>query len=135
MSAGRPFADEDALLAAARRAWGTLDRADWLEAFAAHPKIGDLQSLAEKYPSTARWAAGEQAGAAQAAQSTLEALASRNQAYAARFGYIFIVCATGKSAEEMLAILEKRLANRPEDEILIAAAQQEKITEIRLRKL
>ena len=109
--------------------------ADWLEAFAAHPRIGDLDALRKKFASTANWCAGEQAGVAAADEAVLTALADGNRAYEARFGYIFIVCATGKSAAEMLAILTARLANDPEVELKVATAEQAKITRLRLEKL
>src|SRR6185503_1116256 len=105
MLAARPFADRAALIAAAERAFAPLVRADWLEAFAHHPKIGDVSALRARFASTAAWAASEQGGAATAAGATLESLAEGNRAYEERFGYIFIVCATGKSAEEMLGLL------------------------------
>lgn len=135
MVAGRPYADAEALYEAADRIWADLAREDWLEAFAQHPRIGDLDSLKAKYANTKLWAEGEQAGAADASLSVLEALAKGNQQYEARFGYLFIVCATGKRADEMHAILEARLPNDPEREIRVAAEEQRKITRIRLEKL
>ena len=133
--AARPWHDGAALVAAAERAFEGLERADWLEAFAHHPRIGDVASLRAKYASTAAWAGEEQRGAAAAGESTLAALAEGNRAYEERFGYIFIVCATGKSADEMLALLRARLPNPPEREIRIAAEEQMKITRLRLAKL
>ena len=135
VSGTRPFRDREALLAAAARAFAGLERADWLEAFAHHPKIGDRASLRAKYASTAAWAGEEQRGASAAGEATLEALAEGNRAYEERFGYIFIVCATGKSAEEMLALLRGRLPNPPERELRIAGEEQMKITNLRLAKL
>ncbi len=132
----RPFTSNDRLLLHdAAEFWWNLDREDWLQAFAAHPKIGDVDSLRAKFANTKQWAGGEQAGVADASQATLEKLAQRNREYEARFGYIFIVCATGKSADEMLAILESRLPNDPQTELRIVAGEQLKITELRLRKL
>jgi 2-oxo-4-hydroxy-4-carboxy-5-ureidoimidazoline decarboxylase len=131
----RPFRDRDALFAAAERAFVGLERADWLEAFAHHPRIGDVASLRAKYASTAAWAGEEQRGAAAADERTLEALAEGNRTYEQRFGYIFIVCATGKSAAEMLALLRARLPNPPERELGIAAEEQMKITRLRLARL
>jgi OHCU decarboxylase len=130
-----PFANDDAVLQSAGTAWWSLRRDDWLEAFAAHPQIGDLDSLRAKYADTRQWAGGEQAGVAGAAEATLCRLAELNRQYVERFGYIFIVFASGKSADEMLAILEQRLHNSAEAELRIAAAEQLKITELRLRKL
>ena len=135
MSAGRPYRDHASLLAAAERAFEALERADWLEAFGHHPKIGDVASLRTKYASTAAWAGEEQRSAAAAGEATLAALAEGNRAYEQRFGYIFIVCATGKSADDMLALLRARLPNPAEREIQMAAAEQMKITRLRLEKL
>jgi 2-oxo-4-hydroxy-4-carboxy-5-ureidoimidazoline decarboxylase len=135
MSARRPFASAQHLLDAARQVWQTLGRADWLEAFAAHPKIGDLDSLRTKFATTAAWAAREQAGVEGAGETTLLALAEGNRQYEARFGHIFIVCASGKSAEEMLTLLQARLRNDPEEELRIAAGEQQKITRLRLDRL
>lgn len=135
MTARRPFATAADLFAAADEVWESLARADILEAFAAHPRIGDVESLRQKFASTAAWAASEQAGAAAAAEETLRGLADGNRDYEAAFGYIFIVCATGKSAAEMLAILRARLANDTDAEFRTAAAEQAKITRLRLEKL
>lgn len=135
MVAGRPYANPDALYSAAERAADTLGSADWLEAFSHHARIGDLGALRDKFGATAAWAGREQSGATGASERTLEALARGNAEYEARFGHIFIVCATGKSAEEMLALLEARLHNAPESELRIAADEQRKITRLRLGKL
>lgn len=135
MTAHRPFADEAELLAVADVVWESLDRADFLEAFAAHPRIGDVESLRKKFATTAAWCAGEQAGAIGAAEDVIQGLAEGNRDYEAKFGHIFIVCATGKSASEMLAILQSRLSNDPDTELRIVAAEQAKITRLRLEKL
>jgi 2-oxo-4-hydroxy-4-carboxy-5-ureidoimidazoline decarboxylase len=135
MLAARPFADRAALHAAAERAARALSRADWLEAFAHHPRIGDVAALRAKFAATAAWAGAEQGGAVGAPEAVLAALARGNRAYEERFGYIFIVCATGQRADEMLAILESRLANDPARELDIAAAEQRRITRLRLEKL
>lgn len=129
-----PFDSVAALYEAAERTWYNLAEADWREAFTHHPKIGDVSALREKFASTAAWAAGEQGAVRQASQETLEALAAGNDAYERRFGYIFIVCATGKSADEMLALLQARLPNDPSREIQIAMGEQAKITRLRLEK-
>jgi 2-oxo-4-hydroxy-4-carboxy-5-ureidoimidazoline decarboxylase len=131
----RPFGSEASLFEAAERVWWVLAPADWLEAFAAHPKIGDRDALRAKFAATAAWSAIEQAGVDGAAEDVLDALAVANDRYHERFGYIFIVCATGKTAEEMLALIRERLSNDPEVEIQAAAAEQAKITRIRLEKL
>jgi 2-oxo-4-hydroxy-4-carboxy-5-ureidoimidazoline decarboxylase len=135
MLAHRPFADDKAVETAAVAIWWSLPHDEWHAAFAAHPKIGDVNSLKKKYASTSTWASNEQASVAQASDDTLQELARYNQDYEAKFGYIFIVCATGKSAAEMLAILKSRIGNDPAAELKIAAAEQLKITLLRLAKL
>lgn len=136
MLAARPFASPRALLEQAELAWRSLQPRDYLEAFAHHPEIGaDLDELRRKFASTADLSQAEQAGAAGASEATLHALRRQNQAYRERFGYAFIVCATGKSAEQMLALLELRLLNVPEVEMGVAADEQAKITRLRLQKL
>jgi 2-oxo-4-hydroxy-4-carboxy-5-ureidoimidazoline decarboxylase len=135
MSRRRPFDSEAALFEAAGRVWWALDPADWLEAFAAHPRIGDRDALRARFAATAAWSAREQAGVDGAPEEVLAALAAANDRYHERFGYIFIVCATGKTAEEMLALIRERLANDPEVEIQTAAAEQARITRIRLEKI
>jgi 2-oxo-4-hydroxy-4-carboxy-5-ureidoimidazoline decarboxylase len=134
MLAARPFADEASMLAAADRVWATTGDADWLEAFTHHPKIGDRDSLRQKFASTATWAAHEQSGTSSASEDVLTALAEGNAAYEAQNGFIFIVCATGKTAPEMLALLQARLPNDRETELRIAAGEQHKITRLRLEK-
>ena len=135
MVQSRPFEDRAALHAASARAAPALKRQDWLEAFAGHPRIGDVAALGERFAATAAWAGAEQRGAAAAPEAVLEALARGNRAYEQRFGYIFIVCATARRADEMLAMLETRLTNDPERELSIAAAEQMQITRLRLDKL
>lgn len=135
MCAGRPYADPAALYAAADRAADTLDPGDWREAFSHHPRIGDVAALRQRFVSTAAWAGDEQGGATNASEATLAALARGNRDYEQRFGYIFIVCATGRSAGEMLAMLESRLGNDPGQELENAAREQRKITRLRLEKL
>jgi 2-oxo-4-hydroxy-4-carboxy-5-ureidoimidazoline decarboxylase len=135
MLESRPFSNGDDLYAKAHACWGECDEIDGLEAFTHHPKIGGTEELAKKFASTSTWAQGEQGRVQEASKATLQALADGNAAYEQKFGYIFIVCATGKSAEEMLALLQQRLPNIPEIEIGIAMAEQMKITIIRLEKL
>jgi 2-oxo-4-hydroxy-4-carboxy-5-ureidoimidazoline decarboxylase len=130
-----PADDMVELLEDAEEQWYKCSETDWKEAFAHHPKIGDVESLTKKFASTAQWASGEQSGIKAASQQTIEALAEGNLEYEKKFGYIFIVCATGKSAEEMLEILQSRLLNNPEDEIQVAADEQNKITKLRIEKL
>ncbi len=136
MRAAFPVSDTETLMDEANTAWNALPEADWREAFTHHPKIGgDVAALRAKFASTSTWAEGEQASIREASQETLEALAAGNTEYERKFGYIFIVCATGKSAEEMLALLQARLVNNLEAEIVIAAGEQNKITRLRLEKL
>ncbi len=134
MVQSRPFASVEELLEAADRVWRELGADDWLEAFRAHPKIGEKAS-ASGHSETRRWSSEEQSGTRDARAEHMEALARANRAYEARFGHIFIVCATGKSAEEMLALLEQRLQNDPGIEIRVAAEEQRKITRLRLERL
>lgn len=135
MMRSRPFASRETVLSAARDAWLALDETDWKEAFSHHPKIGDRDDLLRRFPESGHLSAREQAGSDGAHEDVLGELASRNQEYEARFGYIFIVCATGKSAAEMLALLGQRLTNDPADEIRLAAGEQAKITALRLTAL
>ncbi len=130
-----PADDMVEILEDAEEQWWKCSEVDWKEAFAHHPKIGDVESLKKKFAATALWASGEQSGVNTASQQTIEALAEGNRDYEKKFGYIFIVCATGKSADEMLEILQSRLPNSPEDEIQIAADEQNKITKLRIEKL
>ena len=142
--AGRPYRNRAGLFAAAERAADKLRNADWLEAFAHHPRIGDREALRLPVPAseigggratTAAWAGEEQQGAAVAPEGTLDALGQGNRAYEEKFGYIFIVCATGKSADQMLELLRGRLANDPDTELVNAAREQRAITRLRLEKL
>ena len=128
----RPFRSVDNLLAAARAEWFALTPDDWRAAFRHHPKIGDGESMRARFPTTAQLSETEQHGVAGASDAVLDALVEGNRAYEAKFGYIFIVCATGKTAEEMLALLRRRLGNEPQAELLTAAGEQAKITELRL---
>lgn len=130
-----PADDMVELLEDAEDEWWQCSQSDWKEAFAHHPKIGDIDSLRKKFASTANWAASEQSGVNKASEETILALAAANKLYEEKFGFIFIVCATGKSAEEMLALLQQRLPNEPDEEIIIAADEQNKITKLRIEKL
>ncbi len=135
MTAARPFANVDELLMKADRTWSALGSDDWLEAFRAHPKIGEKKAAAAQSKEAQQWSAQEQSGINHAAADTMAALAEGNRDYEHRFGFIFIVCATGRSSEEMLAILRARLQNDAETEVAVAAEEQRKITRIRLEKL
>lgn len=130
-----PADDLVELLEDAEEQWWQCSNADWKEAFTHHPKIGDIDSLKKKFASTAAWASGEQSSVEAASEETLKALAEGNRMYEDKFGYIFIVCATGKSAEEMLQLLQERLHNDPKVEIQVAADEQNKITKLRIEKL
>ena len=126
MVSSRPYGTVDGLFDAADRAFDHLSDADWLEAFAAHPRIGERGDAV---------AAKEQAGAGSASREVIRRLAEVNRDYEERFGFIYIVFASGKTAEEMLAIAEKRLGNGREEEVANAAAEQRKITMRRLRRM
>jgi len=127
MLAGRPYASDGALFAAAEREWWALDRSDWLEAFAAHPRIGEQPSDT--------WAQQEQSGVKRAGSDLTLALREENQTYERRFGHVYLVCATGRSAAELLQDLQRRLANDPGKELRVAAGEQAKITHLRLEKM
>jgi 2-oxo-4-hydroxy-4-carboxy-5-ureidoimidazoline decarboxylase len=127
MLARRPFASADELFAAADAIWAGLDRADLLEAFAHHPAIGAVGARG--------FSAREQAQVAEASAATLQELETLNRRYRERFGFVFLVCATGKSADEMLALLQARIDNAADVELRIAAGEQAKITRLRLEKL
>lgn len=135
MTAGRPYRTLDALTRAADAAFERLRREDWLEAFSHHPKIGGRDALRARFAQTQAWSANEQGGVKGAPDAVLAELAQANQEYEARFGYIFIVCASGKTAAEMLALLQERLPNDEGRELRVAADQQRKITRLRLAKL
>jgi OHCU decarboxylase len=117
----------EAISAEAGKIWHSLDPEDWFEAFVAHPRIGER--------SPTRWSSEEQGGVASASAATRARLDAANREYEARFGFIFIVCATGKSADEMLASVDERLTHSRDEEWRIAAEEQRKITLVRLAKL
>lgn len=135
MAAECPYASWEELVTAAHRIWWSLEPADWLEAFASHPKIGEKKAARETASEAQDWAAQEQSGVQGAAEDTVQSLAVLNREYERKFGYIYIVCATGKSPDEMLAILRNRLPNDAETELRIAAHEQSLITKLRLTKL
>ena len=135
MTAARPFASPHDFAAKADEIWWSLSEEDWLEAFRAHPKIGEKKAATAQTEQAQNWSAQEQSGVVTAAVETITELAERNRQYEQRFGFIFIVCATGKSSEEMLQILKTRLPNEPGPEIRVAAEEQSKITQLRLQKL
>ncbi|MSP18567.1 MAG: 2-oxo-4-hydroxy-4-carboxy-5-ureidoimidazoline decarboxylase [Bdellovibrionales bacterium] len=131
----RPFSNRKSLIELGIKLWSQMGEADWRQAFKHHPKIGSADSLQKRFVATRDWAEQEQQGSQSASLSVLEALALGNQTYENRFGFIFIVCATAKKAEEMLQLLELRLNNDPQAELRIAAEEQGKITKIRLERL
>ena len=131
----RPYASSYILQMSAEHIWRSLTDTEWLEAFAAHPKIGDLSSLHKKFSSTRSLAAKEQQGADGADEKTLGELALLNRKYEEKFGFTFIVFATGKTADQMLEILRSRFNNAREQELNIAAEEQFKIMRLRLEKL
>jgi OHCU decarboxylase len=135
MVARRPFESLDAVFAAADDVWWSLDQHDWREAFARHPRIGEAETSPPRDERERNWASGEQAGVATAQDAVRHALVDANREYERRFGYIYIVCATGVSADEMLALARGRLHNAPKVELRVAAEEQRKITQLRLHKL
>ena len=135
MTESRPFEQTTALTERAAQIWWDLERDDWLEAFRSHPKIGETKAAKDVSKQSQKWSGQEQAGIQNSPQEILNELANLNQKYESKFGYIFIVCATGKSPEEMIGILKSRIGNDSETELTVAAGEQAKITEIRLRKL
>jgi OHCU decarboxylase len=136
----RPIASVAALSEEADRVWSTMHEADWLGAFACHPRIGERKGIGERKVSmhvgaqSAAWSRAEQAQASLASDRVLAEIAAENQRYEERFGFTYIVCATGKSTEEMLAILKRRLGSTRETELREAAEQQRQIMQIRLGK-
>lgn len=136
VAAARPFGSWSELWQAAERAAAELCREDWLEAFGHHPRIGDVEALRVRFGNAASqsWSRGEQAAVAGADDAILARLAAGNRNYEERFGHLFIVCASGKSAPQMLEILERRLEADPAAELAEAAAEQMKITELRLAR-
>ena len=129
----RPIMSETELHDAADRQWNSMTEPDWMEAFACHPRIGERKApLASGRSST--WSGQEQSSIQSTASAILASLAEGNARYEAKFGFTYIVCATGKSSEEMLSILERRLSNPRDAELCEAAEQQREIMHIRLRK-
>ena len=135
MAAERPFEVVAELLESADGIWWELEPQDWLEAFSHHPKIGEKKAAAAQSRDAARWSEQEQSGTSRADEESLAELSALNRAYEERFGFIFIVCATGKTTEEMIALLKERLHNDTDTELRVAAEEQRRITHLRLRKL
>ena len=135
VAARRPFADEGVLLESAEAVWWSLPATEWLTAFAAHPRIGESAAARPQPGAGDRWSAAEQRGIAAASATLRAALAEANRDYEDRFGYTYIVCATGRSAEEMLQFARTRLGNESVEELRVAAGEQAKITRLRLLRL
>ena len=129
-----PVEDLIDLFEDAEEKWYECTEDDWKEAFSHHPRIGDLDALRIKFAND-QFASNEQGSINEASTEVLKEIAHANKAYEEKFGYIFIVCASGKSAEEMLNLLRARLANSPAQEIGVAMDEQNKITKLRLEKL
>ncbi len=127
MVSSRPYRTLVEMLAASDEAWSRTNENDWHEAFAQHPRIGDRFATG--------WAGGEQAGVLSAAEAEQAELADVNRSYEERFGHIYIVCASGRTATDMLEDARERMKNDPETELRVAAAEQHKITQLRLRNV
>ena len=135
MAEERPFGSVQEMTETADRIWWSLEPSDWLEAFHSHPKIGEKKAAADTSVDAQKWSEAEQAGTRDAAQQTMDDLVQLNLEYEEKFGHIFIVCASGKTSEEMLTGLRERYNNDPSEELRIAAGEQAKITRLRLNKL
>jgi len=135
MVARRPFGTLGELLAASDEVWWSLAPADWREAFAHHPRIGERSAAVAQDARGAAWSAGEQARVDDASHDVRAELAEANRAYEARFGHIYVVCAAGRSADELLSVARARLDNDAETELRVAAEEQRRITRLRLEKL
>ena len=132
---GRPYDTLEILLATADDIWWSLNPNDWIEAFRSHPKIGEKKAADNVSAQSQQWSGQEQSGVANASNTTIDSLADLNREYEQKFGFIFIICATGKTSDEIVAALRERLQHDPAAELPIAAAEQSKITALRLKKL
>ena len=132
---GRPYDTLEILLATADDIWWSLNPNDWIEAFRSHPKIGEKKAADKVSAQSQQWSGQEQSGVANASNITIDSLAALNREYEQKFGFIFIICATGKTSDEIVAALRERLQHDPAAELPIAAAEQSKITALRLKKL
>lgn len=135
MAKNRPFTSKESLSQLADEHWKESTEAELLQAFEGHPEIGDVSTLREKYRNTEKLAGHEQSGVNTATENTLQSLSQGNKDYKEKFGFIFIVCASGKSADEMVELLLERLPNSRKQELINAAEEQRKITHLRLDKL
>jgi 2-oxo-4-hydroxy-4-carboxy-5-ureidoimidazoline decarboxylase len=135
MARARPFKDISSVYAEAGWLWSQTGPEDWKEAISHHPRVGDVSMLRERFKATGAWSEQEQKGMQGAGEDVIQALADGNRDYEARFGFIFLICATGKSAQEMLDHLRERMNNPPALELRISAGEQAQITRLRLEKL
>ncbi|MFK8011746.1 MAG: 2-oxo-4-hydroxy-4-carboxy-5-ureidoimidazoline decarboxylase [Marinicellaceae bacterium] len=135
MVVATPFKNLNSMHEKCDQIWSMCKEEDYLEAFSHHPQIGDITSLKEKFAHTSKWASNEQQGTSIASDDLLLKLKSANDTYLKKFGFIFIVCATGKTAEQMLELLENRMSNNRLQELITAASEQNKITHLRIDKL
>jgi len=136
MEASRPFVDNcQSIFEVCDQHWKESLEVDLLEAFEGHPEIGNVSTLREKYRNTKKSASHEQSGVNTASDKTLQLLLQANKSYKEKFGFIFIICASGKSADEMLAQLQERFLNTRKQELINAAEEQRKITHIRIKNL
>ena len=135
VSNDRPYPSLDNLITHAHQVWWKLTSDDWLEAFRSHPRIGEKKASDKVSAQSQQWSGQEQAAVSNASQRTVDSLAELNRDYEKKFGFIFIICATGKTSGEMLAAIQERIEHDSDTELLLAAAEQAKITELRLKKL
>lgn len=135
LAAKRPFDSLTSLMDASDNIWHTMHESDFLQAFEGHPQIGDVSTLSKKYKNTAASAASEQSAVNDADLETLQNLATANQAYLQKFGFIFIIFASGKTAKQMLDLINKRIHNSRQHELVTAANEQNKITRHRLQAM
>ena len=134
MAARRPFADAEAVFLVADAVWIGLPESAWQEAFASHPRIGQQEAQGEATPEALAWSRAEQSAAVSKDEPVQRALAEGNRRYEERFGRIFIVCANGRTAAEILTLLERRLGYEPVVELQEAAEQQRQIMQLRLHR-
>jgi OHCU decarboxylase len=134
MASARPFPNRGILLQTADALWHALTPEDWLEAFEAHPRIGE-RAAAHAPAQHAQWSTEEQSGTREASNATMDEIATLNREYEERFGHVFLICATGRSADEMLAALRQRIHHSPAEELRTAAEEQRRIMRIRLEKM
>jgi OHCU decarboxylase len=131
----RPYSSVESLVERANDVWRTLDAGDWLQAFRSHPRIGEKKAADSASAQSQQWSGQEQSGVSNASRETADSLSALNEAYEQKFGFLFIICATGKTSDEILSALRERLGNDTAVELPIAAGEQNKITELRLKKL